>query len=659
MKKFITFLTLLSFGLLVSSAFATTYYVDELLGDDSNAGSQAAPWATIQKAADVMVAGDKAIVVFGTYAESVVPKNKGTASNPIVYMAEEKGEAEITSGDTSSTDLSFTLHSGTIYVMEDVFREVTSFTEDGTLLTEEDHVDSLVAGTWFQDRAEGKLYVWSSDGADPTSHTDIVFFNDPSFDIFEGSYITIDGFTIVEGIRAVVGANSVSLPGLVIQNNVFENDVLSHTVIYINGGEEDSVHTYEHFLIADNLFENNAQMRIYNAGRKSVVSGNTFNGDPLAGEGGSENIAVRGSADYPGVQCQGLVIERNFFNNNNHRCLYLQKGDIASVTVQNNIFFKGFFITIQAKQITNLDVINNTFFYNGDSHLSKIYSGVSGRLYNNVFADCRRGYTWFHDNKEDTTLLFDIDHNYYVTDTSLTSSRDDQLLRTRNPANSSSLPGGPHAVYGHPMVARADLPLHGDTLFTPVGDTVYVDSTRQLMTGDTVVVESVPDMWFQSAYPLFSADTGAAKPEDFILLEGSNAIDVAWAEVAPELDFFGNARDDKPDMGAVEIAAVGIEDLLNRLFPEKYELSQNYPNPFNLTTRIDYTLPKAGYVRLTVYNLLGQEVTTLVNGIRSPGTHSVMWNGLDDHGIVVPSGIYIYRMEAGSVSKTAKMLLLK
>jgi hypothetical protein len=93
--------------------------------------------------------------------------------------------------------------------------------------------------------------------------------------------------------------------------------------------------------------------------------------------------------------------------------------------------------------------------------------------------------------------------------------------------------------------------------------------------------------------------------------------------------------------------------------PDEYELSQCFPNPFNPQTTIRYALPFPGYVTLQIYNVLGQQVTTLVNGPVEAGHHSVVWNGTDDHGRVVASGLYFYRLETDGFQETRKMLLLK
>jgi hypothetical protein len=93
--------------------------------------------------------------------------------------------------------------------------------------------------------------------------------------------------------------------------------------------------------------------------------------------------------------------------------------------------------------------------------------------------------------------------------------------------------------------------------------------------------------------------------------------------------------------------------------PTDYILAQNYPNPFNPTTRISYDLPAASSVTLQVYDLLGQVVTTLVDASQTAGTHVMEWNGRDNLGRSVASGVYFYRLTAGSFTSTRKMILLK
>jgi 5'-nucleotidase/UDP-sugar diphosphatase len=97
----------------------------------------------------------------------------------------------------------------------------------------------------------------------------------------------------------------------------------------------------------------------------------------------------------------------------------------------------------------------------------------------------------------------------------------------------------------------------------------------------------------------------------------------------------------------------------NLQIPEDFQLFQNYPNPFNPQTEIAYYLPFDSHVKLTIYNIIGQKVKILVDEYQSAGTRSVIWDGCDQSGERVASGIYLYRLQAGEVIQTRKMSLLK
>lgn len=93
--------------------------------------------------------------------------------------------------------------------------------------------------------------------------------------------------------------------------------------------------------------------------------------------------------------------------------------------------------------------------------------------------------------------------------------------------------------------------------------------------------------------------------------------------------------------------------------PEDFGLYQNYPNPFNPETRIEYDLPKTAAVRLIIYNILGREVSRLVDEEKPAGRHNVLWNGRDAGGLRASSGIYIYSLQAGEFRASRKMVLVQ
>jgi hypothetical protein len=163
------------------------------------------------------------------------------------------------------------------------------------------------------------------------------------------------------------------------------------------------------------------------------------------------------------------------------------------------------------------------------------------------------------------------------------------------------------------------------------------------------------------ADPLF-ADTTF-----FRLTEGSPCISSAIAEIdidgtvynCPSECYFGtprpNPEDTTPDMGACEHES-GVNDIRNSelVSPASFELSQNYPNPFNPTTAIGYQLSAVSQVELSVYNLLGQKVVTLVSERQQAGSHQVEWDAS-----AFASGVYYYRLEAGEFVEVKKMILLR
>jgi hypothetical protein len=101
------------------------------------------------------------------------------------------------------------------------------------------------------------------------------------------------------------------------------------------------------------------------------------------------------------------------------------------------------------------------------------------------------------------------------------------------------------------------------------------------------------------------------------------------------------------------ITITGSEPYSNEV-SDKYELMQNYPNPFNPSTYIAFTVPKDVYVSLKVYDILGNEISTLVDGNHKAGTYNIYFDGSN-----LASGVYLYKLAAGDFTETKKMLMIK
>ncbi|MFQ5708834.1 MAG: S8 family serine peptidase [bacterium] len=161
-------------------------------------------------------------------------------------------------------------------------------------------------------------------------------------------------------------------------------------------------------------------------------------------------------------------------------------------------------------------------------------------------------------------------------------------------------------------------------------------------------------------------DTASAGPADIshviaagpLTIEPNSTIQIGFALLAGiDLnDLQQNADAAKKLWDALFVT--GIDDEVPGI-PQTFALEQNYPNPFNPSTTIRYQLPKSATVELTIYNVLGQPVNTLVRAHQPAGTYAVAWDGKNFAGQQVASGIYVYRLHAGNFVQTRKMLFLR
>jgi len=140
-----------------------------------------------------------------------------------------------------------------------------------------------------------------------------------------------------------------------------------------------------------------------------------------------------------------------------------------------------------------------------------------------------------------------------------------------------------------------------------------------------------------------------------VTLEGLEKNKVYYWRVASKTD-----KGEVSDYSAPAVFSTGnVVSVSETTLPNEFELFQNYPNPFNPSTIIKFTLPESGIVTLKIYDVLGNEIRTLVNNEYSKGTYEIQWNGEDNNGRKVSSGFYIYKLTSGKYSSSKKMLLIK
>jgi hypothetical protein len=181
------------------------------------------------------------------------------------------------------------------------------------------------------------------------------------------------------------------------------------------------------------------------------------------------------------------------------------------------------------------------------------------------------------------------------------------------------------------------------------GGGIWVDaSSNPVIGGSFSSANNIFDNYAQYGSQAFRADSGKI----------INARYNYWGPTAPR-DTFEVFTFSQIDVSNYLTDPISVVQLQNSSSPVNFQLFQNYPNPFNPETMIKYRIPQPVQVTLRIYNLLGQEVRTLVDRIQDAGIYEIHWHGKDGAGHAVPSGLYLYRIEAGGYSQVRKMALVR
>jgi hypothetical protein len=166
--------------------------------------------------------------------------------------------------------------------------------------------------------------------------------------------------------------------------------------------------------------------------------------------------------------------------------------------------------------------------------------------------------------------------------------------------------------------------------------------------------ESIFEHVFRRAYPNTTGTTynGTAGNQQFVF---TYKIDPVWKDTSMVTVAFIQNDNNKEvlNVGKGSLNPTGINSNGSEI-PESYSLSQNYPNPFNPSTNINFSIPKSTFVKLTVYNMLGEEVALLANGRFDAGSYRVDWDAS-----TITSGVYFYTLSAADFVDTKKMVLVK
>ena len=166
----------------------------------------------------------------------------------------------------------------------------------------------------------------------------------------------------------------------------------------------------------------------------------------------------------------------------------------------------------------------------------------------------------------------------------------------------------------------------------------------------------------------FAGDMRAIDESGKIQIQSANHLSISWnvtQEAGDHMQWvLTSTRGEDIELsgsGSIELAGNISGFTLNKVaeIPEQFMLAQNFPNPFNPVTSIEYALPEESFVKISIYNVMGQKVTDLVSDVMPGGYHSVVWNSTNLRGEQVSSGIYLYTIEAEGFTSVKKMVLMK
>jgi parallel beta-helix repeat protein len=622
---------LLTFLLLTAISFASNYYVSATNGNDLNSGTKDFPFKTILHGLSKLNAGDTLFVEAGNYGVEgdIYIGKSGTSENPIVIKSTNPGNAEIKSIKilrqswlhiigfkiTGEKKLPVDWKDMPEIVIDDPSIQIDPLLDwdDRYPLILNKYKSYAVfndygtSDTSWQNQYTQGIYLESCDNI--IIGKNAISLHTVGIELAkECEFVTITQNEISHCLDAIYGA----VPGL-LNNFSYANSIISGNYIHqiyregirLTGGANNNLIEYNTV-----HFSGHSHIVTYGAGGYNTIRNNVvrFGGyyTETMRHPGSSGISIHSGG--PGNLVDGNTITHQYditmLDGNGVITDYNPDGAV----VVNNIIYKVMGAGLNSIYSGNNLFIHNTIINAGENTSSskngmavKLFSEVDKNnvIANNIFFNCFNGGIFAK-----TANLSEqkyIDHNLYFFSSAAPLAADGT-----NPAN---------FIYD-----LAGLREKGFGLYSMIAIPQIVDTAGL----------------------------------NFKLLESSPAIARGTAAYSFQHDRNRQPRNNPPALGALEFdPSTDIEE--EEELVNQFRLYQNYPNPFNPTTTIKFGLAEAGLVDLRVYNILGQEVTRLVNGNLEAGYHEINFDATS-----FSSGMYVYRIDVeGKFSSVKKMLLVK
>ena len=547
---------------------------------------------------------------------------------------------------------------------------VTMSDEDGSATVTLDGSGS------YDPNGNALTYSWTLDGT--VVSTDVSFDYDLNIGVFTFT-LTVSNGELTDSDDVVVTVNS--------STNGDDNVALSFTAAnedYIDCGNDPELQLGIHDLTVEFWFKTSA------GGVKRIVG----NGGTTTSDDGYSiwilgNGKIRASFS-DGTTSEAKQNETVVSDGDWHHCaVVFDRDDVLWVCVDGTCATK----PIDTLSDLNGDNTNDTFVLGrkAETNSAQSYTGSLDevRIWNTaldtatVFAWCDGELTSLHPNISNLQAYYKFNENSGSTVNDLTA---DYLGNYESDGTitgaewvASDIPN--FTLYDDEDLQEEDSAPSAPSLTSPS------DSLAISLTFENLYTDSVVFVWESSADPDGDAVMYRAK-FGHIVYSGETLLDTVkqdstMAETSIVV-FYEDFNEDLVDLGGDNsvlkwnISAIAGSDTVlsdngprfvlvdgtslsvdEEFIPTEFALHQNYPNPFNPVTTLNYGLPEQSMVVMTVYDLMGREVTTLVNQVQKAGYHTIRWNGTDQSGQVVSAGLYIYQITAGDYSVARKMILLK
>jgi len=597
MKSFLAIIITIIF--IAASSFGQSSYYVSGSGDDSNSGTITSPWKSIQKAANTVSAGSTVFVRAGIYNEAVKINVSGNESTGYITFQNYPGELPVIDGSGIAVPSNLT---GLVYIQDENYIVIKGFEI-------RNYKTSVLNNVPVGIRING------------TAHH-IQILNNIVHNIEQNG--TASSGVDAHGICVYGTSGTNSINNIIIDGNELYSLILgSSESLVVNGNVQlfritnNKIHDNNNIGIDAIGFEGNAPAN--DQARNGVISGNrVYNiesyGNPAYGtDRSADGIYVDGGRD--------LVIERNIVSSCDIGIELASEHaghSTSNITMRSNFIYMcgltGIAIGGYDKKRGSTDsckILNNTLYANDTLHWESGDIMLQFDIRDNVF---KNNIVYANDQNvlmsnlftADTENIFDYNLYYFLPGSTNSAGFQFQWMKVK---------------YNNFAAYQAASGSDSHSFFV---DPLFVNASLQF-----------PDLHLKSGSP--AIDAGIA----------SDSIGLFDIDGDPRI--LGTI-----DIGAVEYSASSVVTNSGTILPSNYELFPNYPNPFNPSTTIDYSIPKSGNVKLTVYNLIGSRVASIVNEFKTAGNYSVHFNAAN-----LASGIYFYLLESGDYKRIKKLVLIK